>query len=429
MPKFNLNTHQLRTNFWQELIGNRENFPLESRIFHSISVAIIILLTIYVPYNLFAGLYVASASALIIGLFFSHQYYYSRYHGRAYNNIIFGLIGVIILGFNYFTNSGINGSTDVIWPAYLLFVFAITPYRQHLPWLIIYLLSFIIIHVIEFQYPHLIKHPFLPGDGQFIDRITAFPIPVISIYIILTFIRRSYDKEKKVTEEKTMAVELLMSILSHDLRTPLMNVQNYLALLNENEVSLEDRSILEKSLLKSTDNAMEMLSNLLHWSKSQMTGFSVNLQHTNLLNSLLSTLEIEKTQALKKQITLTYHIPDNFMVIADIDMLQIVVRNLISNAVKFTPQGGKITIDAQLVENECKLTVSDNGKGISSDKQKDIFSINSGASYGTNNEKGVGLGLVLCKEFIEHQGGRINFQSNLEEGSSFFIFLSVSAAH
>ena len=116
MPKFNFNTHNFRTNFWQELIGSPEKFPLESRIFHSISIGLIILLTAYVPYNLFARLYVASISALIIGLFFSYQYYYSRYHGRAHNNTVFGLLGVVILGFNYFTNSGIQGSTDVIWP-------------------------------------------------------------------------------------------------------------------------------------------------------------------------------------------------------------------------------------------------------------------------------------------------------------------------
>ena len=109
--------------------------------------------------------------------------------------------------------------------------------------------------------------------------------------------------------------------------------------------------------------------------------------------------------------------------IADTDMLQLVVRNLVSNAIKFTPRGGIINIDAQLVQHECKITVSDNGKGIDPQQQEKIFSINTEPAFGTNNEKGVGLGLLLCKEFIERQGGRIGFESVFGKGSSFFIYI------
>lgn len=424
-------------------------FPLESRIFHSISIGLILLSAIYIPYNLYAGLYVGSVSALLLGLFFSHQYYYSRFYSRPHSNTVFGLTGILIFGFNYFSNSGINGSTDLIWPAYLLLVFAISPYRQHAKWLFVYLLCFLVLHSIEYYYPFLVKYPFTAGKGQFIDRITAFPIPVVAIYIIIKFIRQSHDKERKAAEEKTIAVEIskeqillqkdqleqsnneknkLMSIISHDLRTPLMNIQNYLELLNENMLDSTERPVLEKALLKSTNNAMEMLSNLLHWSKSQMEGPSVHLLQVNLLTVLLGTLEMEKIHALKKDISLNYYIPPQLAVIADVDMLQLVVRNLISNAVKFTPQGGVINIDARVISDECKITVSDNGKGIPQDKQENIFSIKTQPAFGTNNEKGVGLGLVLCKEFIERQGGRIGFESNPGAGSSFFIFVPLKSA-
>ena len=449
MPKFNvsiLRQHSLKAKnaFWFELIGSPATFPLESRIFHSISIGLIALAGLYVPYNLYAGLYIASFSAFIIGLFFFYQYYYSRFHRKQHNNTLFALTGILVFGINYFSNSGINGSTDLIWPAYLLLVFAISPYEQHLKWLIVYLLCFLGLHTIEYYYPFLVKYPFSAGRGQFIDRVTAFPMPVVSIYIIIKFIRRNYDKEKKAAEEKTIAVEIskahilsqkdqleqsnieknkLMSIISHDLRTPLMNIQNYLELLNENELDNTERPVIEKALLKSTNNAMEMLSNLLHWSKSQMEGPYVHLLEINLHTVLLSTLEMEKMHALKKGISLNHHIPPELFVIADVDMLQLVVRNLITNAVKFTPHGGLISIYAQIVLDECKITVSDNGKGISQDKQEDIFSIKSEPSFGTNNEKGVGLGLVLCKEFIERQGGRIGFESDLGLGSSFFIFI------
>lgn len=434
--------------FWVELIGSTSVFSLESRIFHSISLGLIVLACVYVPYNLYAGLYVAAGSAFLLSLFFFQQYYSSRFHGQAHSSILFGIVGILIFSINYFSNSGINGSTDLIWPAYLLLVFAISPYRQHLHWLIAYLLCFLILHIVEYHYPFLVKHPFESGTGQFIDRITAFPMPVITIYLTIKFMRRSYDRARRAAEEKTEAIEnsqaqimmqkgqleqsnieknRLMSIISHDLKTPLMNVQGYLELLNANDLNEADRSMLEKALLKSTNSAMDMLSNLLHWSKSQMEGSNIHLIDINLLNVLQSTLDMEKLHALKKGISLEYDIPHHLVVAADVDMLQLVVRNLISNAVKFTSYGGLIHVEARVVGNECRLTVSDNGIGISLAKQETLFSIKSEPEFGTDNEKGVGLGLLLCKEFIERQGGRITFESNPGLGTRFFVFVRLKS--
>jgi len=453
MPRFNFfNNRSLKDKdaFWLNLIGSPAIFSLESRIFHSISIGLIVIAGIYFPYNLFTGLYIASISAFLFGLFFFYQYYSSRVYYKPHNSTLFGFIGIFIFGINYFSNSGIKGSTDLVWPAYLLLVLAISPYRQHIKWLIAYLLSFLIMHIVGYYYPFLIKYPFNSGtEEQMIDRIAAFPMPVLAIYLIINFMRRSYDKERKDAEEKAMAVEMsktqillqkdqleesnlekskLMSIISHDLRAPMMNIQSYLMLLNENEVDSAMRPVLEKALLKSTNNAMDMFSNLLHWSKSQMEGLRVNLVEVNLLTVLSDTLEMERLHALKKDISLNYNFPSQLIVTADVDMLQLVVRNLISNAIKFTQQGGHINVDAELLSNECKITVSDNGKGISQDKQESIFSIKTDPEFGTDNEKGVGLGLVLCKEFIERQGGRIGFESNLGLGSSFFVFIPLSLA-
>lgn len=449
MPRFNFDilygrSLRLRPGLWFELIGSAADFSLESRIFHSISLGLIILSGLYVPYNLYAGLYVGSISALIFASFYAQQYYYSRFLSKPHSSTLFGFAGVLIFGLNYFTNSGINGSTDLIWPAYLLLVLAVSPYRQHLTWLVIYMFSFFVLHALEFYYPALVQYPFTAGKGQFLDRVTAFPIPVIAIYIAIRFIRRSHDKARTAAEEKTLAVETskaqillqkdqlelsnieknkLMSIVSHDLRTPLMNVQNYLELLNEHELDHADRQLLEQALLKSTNNAMDMLSNLLHWTKSQMEGPNVHVLEVNLLTVLQGTLDMETVHALKKDISLTYAISPDLFVFADVDMLQLVVRNLISNAIKFTPVGGVIAIEAQVISDECKITVSDNGHGIPDDKQEKIFSIKTEPSFGTNNERGVGLGLVLCKEYIEKQGGRIGFESTFGFGSSFFVFI------
>jgi two-component system sensor histidine kinase/response regulator len=430
--------------FWSELIGSSSYFSLESRIFHSITICLIFLVTLYVPYNLYAGLYAAAISCVLVGLFFSYQYYRSRYLGKSHGNVAFGLMGILLFGVNYFLISGIDGSTDLIWPVYLLFILAISPYHQHFKWLVLYLICFFIIHLIAYKFPSLVQHPFSAGKGQFLDRVSVFPIPVVVIYFIITFIRQNYDKEKKMTEEKSLAVEAsneqillqkdqleqsnleknkLMSIISHDLRSPLINIQNYLELLNEYELGSKEREGMEKTLLTSTNHAMEMLSNLLNWSKSQMDGANVHLTEVNLLDTLSNTLEMEKMHAVKKEITLSYQIPSAIVVMADVDMLQLVIRNLLSNAIKFTPNGGSIHMEAELIGNECKMMVKDNGKGIPKNKREKIFNIKAQPEYGTNNEKGVGLGLALCKEFTERQGGRISFESTIGQGSSFFVVL------
>ncbi|RNL53989.1 sensor histidine kinase [Pedobacter jejuensis] len=429
---------------WSDLIGSRDSFPLESRIFHSISAGLIFLSAIYFPYNLYAGLYVGSLSALFLCAFFIQQYYYSRFKAKPHSTILFAVIGILIFGVNYFTNSGINGSTDLIWPAYLLLLLAISPYQEHLRWLAIYITYFLFLHLLEFYYPNLVQNPFTAGQGQFIDRITAFPLPVLVIYITIRFIRRSYDSERQAAAEKALAVEeskvqilaqkeqleqsniekdKLMAIISHDLRSPLINIQSYLGMLNSRKIDDKHRLMFETSLLQSTNGAVEMLSNLLHWSKTQMEGLDISLQEINLLVALQSTLDMGQLLASKKEILFVNHISPAINVTADIDVLQLVVRNIITNAIKFTPQGGKIQVNAELVPNECKITISDNGKGIAPDKQEKIFSINAESTYGTNNEKGVGLGLVLCKEFIEKVGGKIEFESNLENGSNFYVYI------
>ncbi|WP_316763171.1 HAMP domain-containing sensor histidine kinase [Pedobacter aquatilis] len=436
-----------KTNFWLELIGSPTQFSLESRVFHSVSIGLIAASMIYAPYNLIAGLYVGSISAILFGLFFIYQYYYSRFKVKPHSNTLFAIMGLLVFGINYFAIAGIDGSTDLIWPAYLLVLLVISPYQQHLKWLFIYLLWFFALHAVGYYYPELIKYPFTTDKGKFIDRMTAFPLPVFVIYIIVRFIRRNYDLERMDAQQKAIAIQNskeqilrqideleqrslekdnLMSIISHDVRAPLISIQGYLSLLNKNMLSAEERQSIEKSLESATSHTITMLSNMLNWSKSQMGGSVVHLEVVNVSQVLESTIEMARVYALKKDIKFANAIPFDLMAVADVDMLQIVVRNLVNNAVKFTANGGMIGVYAHIFNGECEITIIDNGRGIALDDQEKIFSIKAAPTYGTNNEKGVGLGLVLCKEFVERMGGKIGFESILKEGSKFFISLPLA---
>jgi signal transduction histidine kinase len=156
-----------------------------------------------------------------------------------------------------------------------------------------------------------------------------------------------------------------------------------------------------------------------------MDGVVVKLSDMNLSDTLKNTLEMERIMALKKDIALTHYIDPAINVVADNDMLQLVIRNIISNAIKFTEPGGEVNVSAELLRNECLISVKDNGRGIPFDQQRDIFTLKARSTFGTSKEKGVGLGLLLCKEFTEQQGGRISFDSTPGRGSTFYIYMPV----
>lgn len=410
---------------WRMFIGNASEFSLQARIFHSICLGIILLMLAYLPYNLFAGLYIAALSCLVFGSIFFYEYYRSRFLFHQHRSIAFGVSGLLILSLNYFANSGIQGSTDLIWPVYLLMLLTICPYKHMIPWVGIYLIVFGLVHVAENQYPDLVHYPFRAGNGQFTDRITAFPLPVIGMAIIIGLFRRNYDKERAIVAQRDKEKSTLLSILSHDLRTPFIQVQHYFELLNDNTLSQTDRTRMEQVVKHTNDQTLDLVTNLLYWSRSQLNGFNIHLTPLSLPATLENTIGIANGLSNAKGITFTIHINPGIRIMADADMLQLVVRNLLQNAIKFTSPGGMISVKAETINNSCRICVTDNGTGIKPERINNIFS-GAAPTFGTANEKGFGLGLQLCKEFMERQGGSIQVESTLGKGSQFTVNIPIA---
>jgi signal transduction histidine kinase len=157
-----------------------------------------------------------------------------------------------------------------------------------------------------------------------------------------------------------------------------------------------------------------------------MEGVKVNLISVNTLEALRITIELQQSVALEKGISIHNNLDLHTNILADKDMLQLVVRNLLSNAIKFTQPGGEISISQHRSGNRSVIAISDNGIGIDDSKQQEIFSLKGKSTYGTKKEKGFGLGLVLCKEFTEMQNGEIWFESTAE-GTTFYISHQYSA--
>lgn len=238
-------------------------------------------------------------------------------------------------------------------------------------------------------------------------------------------IRHKNAQLQKLNSDK----DYLMSVLAHDLKSPFNTILGFMDLLINNLRSF-DIDEIEKQLILVNDsalNAFRLLEDILLWARSQ----SNNLQFEPkkvifklVCDKIIDTL---KPNAQNKNISINYIESEQISVYADINMLNTILRNLISNAVKFTNSGGSITINAQQSDSCTTVTVSDNGVGIAPDMLTKLFDIKVVYSTkGTAQEKGTGLGLLLCKEFVNKHGGKIWVESQLNKGSEFKFTLPLS---
>jgi len=234
------------------------------------------------------------------------------------------------------------------------------------------------------------------------------------------------DKLVKMNESK----DNLFSLIAHDLRSPFNSLLGFAEILNSEYETLSDDEIKQylNVLYESSKNLFRMTDNLLHFSRFQIGRIEYNpveLEIKKMIDTVLSPL---KGNSIKKQISIVANVPVDIKVFADEDMVNSILQNLISNAVKFTKKGGNISIQA-LDYNEpdgkkmVKVSVKDDGIGIDDELKDKIFKDHVPSSAGTNREIGSGLGLLLAKEFVEQNGGKIILLSKVNEGSTFTFTL------
>ena len=256
-------------------------------------------------------------------------------------------------------------------------------------------------------------------------------ISVVMILALLAlsviFYRRITEKNREITNNNREMKELhtakdkLFSVVAHDLRSPVATLTSVLKLTHSQELDAETQVQLFKDVSQRVDNVHGLLDNLLRWSKSQMQGITPAPAYFNVQEESRMVTDILQDVAVAKGITLENRTGKQ-EVYADRDMFAVVVRNLITNAIKYTSAGGKVIIDSELQEHMLVVSVNDTGTGMPQEVQNKLFKLSETRSqYGTGNESGTGLGLVLCADFVKVNGGRIWFTSKLGEGSTFFF--------
>lgn len=232
------------------------------------------------------------------------------------------------------------------------------------------------------------------------------------------------EKLNKELNHANNEKDKLFSIIAHELRNPLYWFQNLAEVLSKNYQNMKPEKI-QKSLLaldESAKNAFHLMDNLLFWSRSRLNRITPKKSIYSLISVVREGLKMYETIIQYKEINLTISIPGAIEVYVDSDLLSCVIRNLISNAIKYTPVGGKIDIDCNYDDEFVTVRVSDTGTGIAVKNLSSIFKNNSQFSNpGLMQEKGSGLGLKLCKEFAELNGGKIWVTNNIEKGTQFMF--------
>jgi signal transduction histidine kinase/Flp pilus assembly protein TadD len=241
-----------------------------------------------------------------------------------------------------------------------------------------------------------------------------------------------HHSNKKLKESEKHLIEInstkdkFFSIISHDLRNPFAAIVSFSRILKrdmENLTADELRELaleLDKSVLKINN----LLENLLQWSRAQTGKIRYEPEYIAIHEIVKDNLALFKNNAKEKKIVLVDKVDDDTPVWADRNMTDTVIRNLLSNALKYTGQGGRIVLKSEMKEGTVFISIEDNGVGMSEESQKKIFRVDTlHSTYGTMDEKGSGLGLLLCKEFVEKQGGKISFKSQKDKGSEFTFSL------
>ncbi|AGY77778.1 sensor histidine kinase [Clostridium autoethanogenum] len=272
------------------------------------------------------------------------------------------------------------------------------------------------------------------------DKLRYYKINISNIYentdkiigkiIILNDITEIELQREKLSELNAFK-DRLFTIVSHDIKSPLGVLLSLLDLLeDEDDIYKEENKEILYQIKENSKNTYEMIENVLQWCRSQMDGMTCNNLSWTLLDIVKNSITPLIQNAELKKIKVSYEISEEIVVCVDRDMLEIVLRNLFSNAIKFTNSGGNIKISAQEFEGMVNVAVSDNGVGMEEEKVEKLFSnFNHHTTLGTSGEKGTGIGLMVCKKLIEKNNGKIWARSSVGKGSTFgFTILSGKSA-
>ena len=412
------------------LFAEKENLPLEHRLFlYSIVIGLLVsiiggIVNFILAYSPIAIIIPLLLSSLLITI-----YYFVRFK-KIVTPFVTPIIIVAIFGIStiWIFNGGINGSN--IMPAFLILILGIlvVPAKTQKYIIILFIALNIFILLIQFYRPDLIVS-LQDETDRWIDNLITLVFTSYFIYLIIRYVHKNYTIERFKAEQSEKRLyqinadkDRFLSILGHDLKSPFNNLLGLSELLTEDirKLDIDEIESIAKDINKTARTTLSLLEDILKWARMQQGQIPFNPQYLCFADICINALEILNPYAKSKNITINYSVNDEINFYADIDMLKTVLRNLVSNAIKFTNNGGTIRIKAEKTDTNVTISVLDNGIGIAPEDLTKLFDISEVlTTEGTAGESGTGLGLLLCNEFVKKHCGKIWVESEVGKGSSF----------
>jgi len=256
---------------------------------------------------------------------------------------------------------------------------------------------------------------------------------ILIFFTLLLIKNESVGYEKILLQQKESLEKLnqlknkLFSIVSHDLRNPIHALKNYFVMAQQYNISGEDLKAIVPEVVNDLQYTTELLENLLAWSKSQMNNTPNEPIEVNIERTTLQVIHLLKRQAENKKIKLNTTIQDSLTAIADPEAINLVLRNLVSNAIKFSPECAAIEIGARTENNMVAVYVRDQGRGMDEQTISSILKENYFSTEGTSKEQGTGLGLMICRDYLKRNNGFMKIESKPGSGSCFTFYVPAIA--
>jgi signal transduction histidine kinase len=234
--------------------------------------------------------------------------------------------------------------------------------------------------------------------------------------------REELLKARKEIEDLSNLKTKLISVLSHDLNTPINSLKGLLRLKEQKVLSEDELARYSLHVRKSLDSVSETLQNLVRWSRSQMEGFTPDMQEVNCKQVTDEVVDSLYDHAKSKQVAILNHV-ENTTLRTDPEILKLAIRNLLTNGIKFSHPNSELIIASKKSDGKCALSITDTGIGIPVTEIPKLFTLTKKSGLGTQRESGSGLGLLITKEFVELLGGTVSVHSEENKGTTFSIIL------
>lgn len=415
--------------FLKKLASGHGNVAFQNKIYN---VACLIvgsqcLISFYWNYSLGLSIYlnIVQGATLIVYCFL---YYYGRYK-NIYYNFLFVITTLAVLSSAWINSEGIKGSVPLLYIVLIAIFVTISNNKSSILYLLLTIIDVILLLLLEYYFEELfVKYP--DEKTRQMDIYFTLAAVFFLIFFFISYYKKNYDKENTIIQKQKAELQKLnstkdkfFSIIAHDLKSPLGSMLSLVKILLENHREYDDekRGHYIQLINNSTSNIYDLLDNLLTWARSQSGKIEFMPQKIPLHDFIDDALLLHEQIASERKIKLVNNVETYLYVKADKNLVNTILRNLIANGIKYTPEEGNIIIaakesDAKLVE----ISVKDTGIGIHEDRVKELFNVGETKSTpGLNKEKGTGIGLVICKEFVEKHGGTIWVESKVNEGTVF----------